>query len=261
MNFPASMPRVTSFAFALVVCSCTPQHEEPAERATVTEEMDGLWLRGADGERRRVTALTVDVYDYDVLAAKQEEGRVILYWAAAPVLSPRGDVIAYATNREAVAADTGGQSIWLVELARGRERALLHEPGHSFRPVGWRGDDVLVYIGDRPGVWGIDIDDGAIRRLAAGTFVAAADDGSALAIADGVPDDVSVRVLTNDGFIAVPPPPGRFEFLAQGMFTADGDALVLEAAADSGYTRTRFRFDVAARALTEVEAASTSFPR
>src|SRR5688500_4247794 len=193
MNITASMPRVSSVVVALVVCSCAPQREEPAARATVTEEMDGLWLRGADGGRRRVTALSVDGYEYGALAAKQEEGRVILYWAAAPVLSPRGNAVAYATNREAVATDTGGQSIWLVGLGSGRERALLHEPGHSFRPVGWLGDDVVVYIGDRPGVWGVDVEDGATRRLAGGTFVAAAHDGSALAIADGVPHDVSVR--------------------------------------------------------------------
>lgn len=246
---------------ALALSACAPEDEAPPARPAITEERDGLWLRSADGAPRRVTALRVDGFDYDSLAAKQQEGRVILYWAAAPVLAPRADRIAYATNREAVATETGGQSIWLLELGSGRERALLHERGRSFRPVGWLGDDVVVYIGDRPGVWGVDIDDGAVRLLAPGTFIAAADDGSALAIAAGVPDDVSVRVLTIDGLVDVPPPPGRFEFLAQGTFTAGGDALVLDAAADSGYTRARFRFDLSARALTEVEAASTSFPR
>ena len=240
--------------------ACTPGEEAKPPRATVTEELDGLWLQTADGVRRRVTATSVNGYDYDSLAAKQEEGRVIFYWAAAPVLSPRGDVIAYATNREAVASDTSGQSIWMVDLASGRERPLLHEAGRSFRPVGWWGADVVVYIGDRPGVWGVDVMSRRTRLLAPGTFVAAADDGSAVAIAEGVPDDVSIRVLTDAGFLNVPAPPGELEFLAQGIFSADGAALILHAAADSGFERVRFRFDLAERSLVELDR-STVAPR
>ena len=108
---------------ALVVLNaCTDDAPAPAarERAvtamTFSEGRDGVYATDATGASRRVTALRVDGFDYDSLAAKQREGAVILYWAAAPVPSPDGRRIAYATNREAVARDTSGQSLWLLDL-------------------------------------------------------------------------------------------------------------------------------------------------
>ncbi|HEX6589928.1 MAG TPA: hypothetical protein VF039_13070 [Longimicrobiales bacterium] len=252
----------------LAIGACSPDSDrtEPERSAArtrplVLEERDALWLVEDDGTRRRITAPRVAGFDYDSLALKQVEGRVILYWAAAPVLSPRANVVAYATKREAVAADTSGQSIWIVELATGRERALLVEPGHSFRPVGWLGDDVVVYIGDRPGVWGVDCEGAAPRLLAPGTFVAAAIDGSAIAVAGNVPNDVALALHTRDGVVALPPPPAGFAYLAQGSFSDDGRRLLLEAAADSGRTRLPLVYDVDRRRVETRGAPTTVGPR
>ena len=265
--------RCAAVAFAVAVASlatgaCSPDSDrvEPQRNASgtrplVIEERDALWLVDADGTRRRITAPRVAGFDRDSLAAKQVEGRVILYWAAAPVLSPRADVVAYASNREAVAADTSGQSIWIVELATGRERALLAEAGHSFRPVGWLGDDVVVYIGDRPGVWGVGRDGTPPRLLAPGTVVAAAIDGSAIAVAGNVPDDVTLALLTPDGLVALPPPPAGFNYLAQGSFSDDGRRLLLEAAADSGRTRLPLVYDVERRIVEARGRPTTVGPR
>jgi hypothetical protein len=237
---------------ALTGCGGEPPDTSRTPRLVVTEERDGLWARDSAGDPRRLTALRVGGFHYDSLAALQREGEVILYWAAAPAISPDGRLLAYATNREAVAAGERGQSIWLLDLASGSERALLYRRAHSYRPVGWFDDDV-VYIGDEPGVWTVDVQSGATRQLAAAMELAVADDGSAIAIAHGVPDSVRVSVRTRIEHLDVPAPPAGFEWLAQGSFSADARTLRLEAAADSGRTRRRFAFDLDDRTLRPID--------
>lgn len=227
-----------------------PREAGPAT-LDIREERDGLWLDSA-GEPRRLTAARVDGFDYEALAAKQREGEVILYWAAAPVPSPDGRLIAFATNREAVAADTSGQSIWLVDRTDGTERPLLNVSGHSYRPVAWLGGDV-VYIGDEAGVWTVDPTSLERRRLSSGTWIAAAEDGGAVAVADDVPADPRIEVITPTDRIAVPPAPSGAVYLAQATFEDGGRRLLLEATADSGYSRTRFEFDVTTRGIRRIE--------
>lgn len=241
--------RVIIVVLATLALACGDATDAPpaahadARRAVVAEERDGLWLTDASGARRRVTATRVGPFDYDSLAAKQREGEVILYWAAAPVLSPDGERIAYATNREAVAADTSGQSIWLLDLSSGAERAVLHVPGRSFRPVGWL-ERRVVYFGDEPGVWTIDPASGERTRISRGTWLAATGDGGALAVAENVPDDPALRVITNGDTLDVPRAPAGFVYLAQAAFDSANRRLLLEATPDSGYTRRRFAFDL-----------------
>lgn len=242
------MRRLAIYLAPIICSACADPSDDGAARAaaadrvrpTVVEERDGLWLVNDDA-RRRVTAMRVGPYDFESLAAKQREGEVILYWAAAPALSPDARTIAYATNREAVHGDALGQSIWMVDLTTGAERALLYEEGRSYRPVGWLGDDV-VYIGDTPGVWSIDTATHARAQLSVGTWLAVAEDGHAVAIADNVPDDPRVRVVLNGGTVDVPAAPNGASWLAQASFDGAGQ-LHLEASADSGRSRTRHVFD------------------
>ena len=242
------MRRIAICAPAVLVIACggasddTPPGTRAAERArpTVEEERDGLWL--VDGDtRRRVTATRVGAYDFDSLAAKQREGEVILYWAAAPALSPDARTIAFATNREAVQDDARGQSIWLVDLATGAERALLVDEGRSYRPVGWLADDV-VYIGDESGVWTIDTATQVRTQLSRGTWLAVAEDGDAVAVAENVPQDPRVSVVLPGDTVAVPAAPNGAGWLAQASFDSAGH-LHLEASADSGRSRQRHVFD------------------
>ena len=232
-------------ALLLVACDDGDDDAAPATtttraRPSIEEERDGLWLVEG-GARRRVTATRVGSFDYDTLAAKQREGEVILYWAAAPALSPDARTVAYATNREAVADDARGQSIWLVDLASETERALLFEPGHSYRPVGWLDDDV-VYIGDEPGVWTIDTATNTRSQISSGTWLAVAENGRAVAVADDVPDDPRIRVIVPGDTIEVPRAPRAATWLAQAVFDGAG-RLHLEASSDSGRTRQRLFFD------------------
>ena len=224
--------------------------ETRAAALDISEERDGLWLTDSTGRRERLTALHVVGYAYGELATRQREGEVILYWAAAPVPDPRGRLIAYASNREAVANDTAGQSIWLLDRESGEERALLSVLGRSFRPVGWLDGDV-VYIGDEPGVWALDPRIGDARRLAAGTWIASSPDGSALVVAEDVPEDPALSVLTSGRSVRIPRAAEGSVYLPQATF--ENGSLLLEATADSGYTRARFRFDIADGSLSRIE--------
>lgn len=226
----------------------------------VFEEADAIWRLDPDGAVRRLTATSVGGFDFDSLAARQSEGRVILYWAAAPIWSPDGRTLAYATNREAVATDTSGQAIWLLAPETGTERPLLAERGRSFRPIGWLGGDVL-FIGDEPGVWRIDPVRGDRFPVASGVAIDVAR-GSAVALAEHVPDSTTVRVLERNGDeYTVPPAPDGFVYHAQGSF-APGDArLLLEASADSGRTRRWLVFHLESRVLQSLPRLSAGDDR
>ena len=252
------MPNPFRLIMVVALAACASEDDAPpaaeraeASRAVVVEERDGIWLDSA-GTRRRLTAMRVGAYDHDSLAAKQREGEVILYWAAAPTLSPDARRVAYATNREAVAADARGQSIWLLDLATGEERALLHEPGRSYRPVGWLGDDV-VFIGDEPGVWTIDPSTGARTSISSGTWLAVASNGHAVAVADDVPANPVVQVVTPTGTLDVPAAPDGMVYLAQAAFDSTAAQLLLEGTPDSGYTRRRFAYDLASGRLEPID--------
>jgi hypothetical protein len=223
---------------------------------TVFEEANALWVLAAAGLPRRITAERVGDFAFGELAARQREGEVILYWAAAPVWSPDGRFIAYVTNREAVAAGQTGQAVWLLEVATGTERALLREPGRSYRPVGWL-EAELVFIGSQPGVWAIDPATGAQRLLASGVELDIAEDASAVAIAEGVPEATVVRVLSQERSVTVPPPPVDFVYVGQALFSPDGRRLLLEASAQAGRLRRFLVFDRVGGEVREIDLPET----
>ena len=84
---------------------------------------------------------------------------------------------------------------------------------------------------------------------APGTYLAVTRDGSAIAVADDVPEDPKPRVITTTRAIDVPAAPDGSRWLADASFDSAG-VLQLQATADSGRTRTRFAFDPETGRLT-----------
>lgn len=199
--------------------------------AHLFESVDGIWGIDADLLPQPITSRRVGIYDYVQLRSRQREGAVILYWATAPIWSPSGRIVAYATNREAVYRQEPGQSIWTIDLETGDEKPLVQENRRSFRPVGWLGEDV-IFIGDMPGVWAADLETGARREVASSaTFVDWARDGSAIAVAYGVPDSTRLQVIRErDGSFErtdLPGPPEGSYYLSDAILSPDGTRLLL----------------------------------
>jgi hypothetical protein len=215
-------------------------------------EGNALWTFTPGRDVRRLTAERVAEFDRAALAARQREGEVILYWATDPVWSPDGRTIAYVTNREAVAQGGSGQAVWLLEPGTGRERPLLSVPDESFSAFGWLGRE-LLYTGP-PGVGAVDPATGTRRQLAFGLDVAAAADGSAVAIADDVPHATRIQVLSTTGAATVPAAPPGSSYAAQAVFSPGGTRLLLLATTADGHGRRYYVFHRDTARLTPVSS-------
>lgn len=121
------------FLLVVLLAACGGSGGRPADsHGREIVEADGtLSIHVPGAAPRRLVGDTAGGFVRSELAAKQREGLVILYWAAAPVPSPDGRRVAYVTNREAVRAGTAGQSIWIVNHAHRRRAAA----GQRFRPL------------------------------------------------------------------------------------------------------------------------------
>jgi hypothetical protein len=126
-----------------------------------------------------------------------------------------------------------------------RERPLLEAAGAHFAPFAWLGG-ALVYHGSEPGVWTVDPATGARLQLAPGVAVAGTADGSALLVADSLPDATVLRVFraeTGAG-APVPPAPAGFTYHPEGSFSPGGRLLLLQAGAELGHRRRFLVHDV-----------------
>jgi hypothetical protein len=206
------------------------------------EAANSLWGLRRPGVVQRLSAERVGEFDYHVLSARQREGQVILYWAAAPVWSLDGRFIAYVSNREAVEEGESSQGVWLLEVETGRERPLLRERGRWFRPFGWLGRE-LLYTGSDPGVWAIDPATATRRHLATAAELDVADDGSALAVAEGVPEATVIRILSDGRWTTLPPAPRGHLYSAQAAFSPGGRRLLIQSTASEGEVRRFWVFD------------------
>lgn len=160
-----------------------------------------------------------------------------LLWATAPQWSPDGQLVAFATNREAIAAGRSGQSLWVANGQGGGERPLLvPEPGESFTPLGWLGREVLY--GQRSGgVWAIDPANGQRRQVSSGAFLAVDSRGGALAIATPTDAGVTISVLQAGTVATVPAPPTGYRYEYFGAFSPTGVRLALVARTGEGAQR------------------------
>ena len=214
----------------------------------VFEAANRLWMLGPATGARQLTADRAGDLDFAELAARQREGEVILYWATTPVWSPDARFVAYITSREAVADGAAGQAVWLIDVASGQERPLLQERGQSFRPVGWLGEE-LVYTGSVPGVWTVHPATGVRRQLALAVEMDVADNGSAVAVAAGAPEETTARVISTGADVTIPPPPAGYTYAAQAQFSPNARRLLLLATARQGQDRQFLTFDWQRREL------------
>lgn len=118
-----------------------------------------------------VNKLTLDD-GLDSLRARQREGEVILYWSVNPVWSAAGRSIAYLSNREAVRAGIGGQSIWMLDAYTGTQEPLYDVAGTSAHVDAVWGEDFVFSSNRAPGVWAVHPRTKAVRRIADGYVVA-----------------------------------------------------------------------------------------
>ena len=149
----------------------------------VLEEPHGLWLFKAP---RSLTKLTTDE-GLDSLLARQQEGRVILYWSASPVWSGDGKYISFLTNRKAVRTGTVGQGVWVVQANNGEQRDL-HSPDHASLHVDGVLDDEFVFSSSKtPGVLSLHPGTAEVSKLGDGYLMASEPRGRGILInEDGV---------------------------------------------------------------------------
>lgn len=151
-----------------------------------TDEMQ-VRLLGNPEERRASLEAAVQVQASSA-AQTEDQGTHALNWGQEPYWSPNGRHVAFLTNRDTL-GEHFGTSIWVHELATGRERAILRAT--AGRPVVVRGwtpknelivDEYTVTNGtSRSAVVALGLN-GPRRRLssAAGSFVAQTPDARTL---------------------------------------------------------------------------------
>lgn len=231
----------------------------PGDRGRwIFEEAGRLWMLDAAGTEpfgalvaEPLVVDRVGPYDRSELSARQREGESILYWAAAPEVEPGGSRIAFASNREAMLAGEAGQSVWVLDTSDWLERPIVHVPGESWRPTGWLGGRVVV-IGSRPGVWLADptARDAPLARISTGTLIAAAPDGSAVAVLE----DEALRLLPRGATgpdadrapLVVPAPTDGRAWAPQASFSPGGVRLLAQRVSADGTDRAWYVVDVAA---------------
>ncbi|HEX2095077.1 MAG TPA: hypothetical protein VHG28_21940 [Longimicrobiaceae bacterium] len=214
---------------------------------------DELWLTSAGGSPRRLTKDNVGGFDRAALRARASQAPdSYLLWAESPMWSPEGNLVAFVTNREAIAAGNGsGQSVWVVDPATGAERPLLAGTREAFIPVGWLGEELLVAT-DGGALTAVNPGTGARRDVGRGVPIAVADSAPRAAVAEfPQPGRASITVLSGDERITVPPPPAGFGYGADAFFSPSGASLVIVAAADDG-RRQLVVFDVAGRRTSTI---------
>jgi WD40 repeat protein len=214
---------------------------------------DHLWRLSIGGTPQPVTSDAVRGFDRRRLReqAQQREG-VYLIWAAAPIWSPDGKMVAFVTNREAIAADAmGGQSIWIVDPRTGAERPLIEGREDWFTPIGWLGTELLFAAEGRV-IGAVNPATGARREVAGGVAMAISDAGNLAAIGEwSEPGNVSVSILVGGERVAVPPAPRGYSYGGFAAFSPSGLSLLLVAGANDG-RRLLVIFDIAKRSAGQI---------
>lgn len=195
-----------------------------------------IWGIQSGRAPQRLAADSVDEFSRESLlkagtAAEREGGGLI--WAADPLASFEGSLVAYVTNRESFPAGPAGQSVWLVESATGHERALLFRSGESFTPLAWLGDE-LLFTGNAGGISAIDPATGEVRQVGSGTLLAADSHSEAIATLEGNLARNRRLVITRpDGKSKVARFAG-YEYAGNADFSPDGTRLAVVLSAMDG---------------------------
>jgi WD40 repeat protein len=214
---------------------------------------DHLWRLSRGGTPQPVTRDAVHGFDRQRLReqAQQREG-VYLIWAAAPMWSPDGRMVAYVTNRQTIAAKaTGGQSIWIVDPRTGAERPLLEGRETWFAPIGWLGAELLFATEGRM-IGAVNPTTGKRREVARGVAIAVSDAGNRAAIGEwSQPGNVRVSILVGGERVAVPSAPRGYSYRGFAAFSPSGGSLLLMAGANDGRRRLVI-FDIAARSASQI---------
>jgi hypothetical protein len=192
----------------------------PADsRLFAFEHADAIWVfRTPD----RINQLTLDD-GRDSLRARQREGEVILYWSVHPVWSADGKSIAFLSNREAVRARTGGQSIWLIDAYTGVQRALYDVAGTSAHVDGVLGEDFVFSSSSAPGVWAVHPRTKLVRKIGDGYVMAGDPQGRALLLNR----DGNLIVMRSNGQDALPPAPAGQVWSTHAAFSPDANRVAV----------------------------------
>ena len=111
-----------------------------------------------------------------------------------------------------------------------------------------------MYTGSVPGVWAVHPATGVRRQLALAVEMDVAENGSAVAVAEGVPEETLVRVISTGADVTVPPPPAGYTYAAQAQFSPNAQRLLLLATARQGQDRQFLTFDWQRRELRILHA-------
>lgn len=228
---PNSRPQVWSTQFAGRQILFNPAGNGPALQSVAGKPGDyvfaadgTVWSLRTGGAPRKLAADSMPGFSRKALALKaagsESEGEGGLIWAAGPLASPDGRSVVYVTNREAIQARTGGQSVWLVDET-GRERALLAGSGAGFSPLAWLGKE-LLFTGDDGGLSAIDPASGRVRRVSGGTLLAVDPARGIVASLEGdLPGDRKLLITRPKGRSRVARPAG-LEYAGSADFSPNG---------------------------------------
>ncbi len=118
----------------------------------------GLWLLEAG--KPSANKISKDEFNgrtYNELRSELQEklagieGPATLWWNDNPIFSPDNSKIVYTTNRDCI--ESGGNSIWLYDLATGKEQPITRDAdGAHHRCEGWVDNEYIIYMKSTKGV-------------------------------------------------------------------------------------------------------------